>query len=155
MSFRRTAFALSCSTCTKVARDLACVSALVSVGLVVGAAGNGWAGESYGGDRRPVQDLREILLEAIDSPDGQARAVLTSGVADAITARFRAISPLFVDVTTLTRYAQPGCRRLRLSLWQEGVVLPGAVDANEPKSRSVSFDLNYCRDGLPPVSLAR
>jgi hypothetical protein len=48
-------------------------------------------------------------------------------MADAITKRFGATSPIFIDVTTEKRYAQPGCSRLKVTFWQDGVLLPGAT----------------------------
>lgn len=97
-----------------------------------------------------VTDVRVVLFQVIDAPDGQAHAVLDGEAAQAITAKFKGTSPIFIEVSTLKHYAQAGCRRLRLTLWQDGVVLPGA---QVPQRRSVAFDLNYCRDGLPPRSL--
>lgn len=123
-------------------------------GQVAKANGAERASEAGSGHRQPVEDLRVVLVQAIDAPDGQAHAVLVGASADAITAKFKATSPIFVDVSTLKRYSQEGCRRLRLALWQDGVLLPGALGTNGPQRRSVAFDLNYCRDGSPPASLS-
>ena len=92
------------------------------------------------------------LLAAIDAPDGRAHGVLSGPMADAITARFKATSPVFIDVSTERRYAQSGCRRLKVSFWQDGVQLPGEPG---PRRRTIDFGINYCRDGLPPRSLSR
>jgi hypothetical protein len=102
-------------------------------------------------ERMAVPDARPLLLAAIDAPDGRAHGVLSGPVADAITARFTATTPVYIDVSTERRYAQQGCRRLKVSFWQDGVQLPG-----EPGSRrqTIDFGLNYCRDGLPPRSLS-
>lgn len=101
--------------------------------------------------RIAVEDLRVALVQAIDAPDGQVHAVFVGKMAEAITSKFKAQSPIFVDVSTLKRYTQEGCRRLRLAIWQDGVVLPGS---DGPQRRTVAFDLNYCRDGSPPASLS-
>lgn len=53
--------------------------------------------------------------------DGQAHGVLTGEMADAITRRFGATSPILIDVTTEKHYAQPGCSRLKVTFWQDGV----------------------------------
>ena len=91
------------------------------------------------------------VLAAIDAPDGRAHGVLSGPMADAITARFKATSPVYIDVSTERRYAQPGCRRLKVSFWQDGVQLPGEPG---PRRRIIDFGINYCRDGLPPRSLS-
>lgn len=133
---------------------LAFATTMVSVGLAAEVGSGERASEAADASRPPVQDLRVVLVHAIDAPDGQAHAVLVGAVADAITAKFKATSPIFIDVSTLKRYSQEGCRRLRLALWQDGVVLPGTFGANVPQRRTVAFDLNYCRDGSPPASLS-
>lgn len=97
--------------------------------------------------RTAVDDVRVALRQAIDASDGQAHAVLNGAAADAITSRFKGTSPVYIDVWTLSRFGQDGCRRLRLALSQEGVVLPGT---QSPQRQSVTLDLNYCSDGLPP-----
>ena len=101
--------------------------------------------------RVPVEDVRVLLITAIDSPSGEARGVLTGQMAKMITDRFRATGPILIDVTTQKRYAQPGCSRLNLRFNQDGVHLPGAA---APQLKTVDIGLNYCRDGLPPKSLS-
>jgi len=97
-----------------------------------------------------VQDIRSLMVEAIDSPSGQARAQLVGTLPDAVTQHFRASSPILLAVTTERRYRQPGCSRLKLSFAQEGVHLPGLA---QPERRGVEVGMNYCRDGRPPQSL--
>lgn len=100
--------------------------------------------------RTPVPDARPLMLAAIQATDGEARGILTGDVADAITQRFGATSSIFIDVTTERRYQQPGCSRLKVLFWQEGVLLPGAKAA---RKQTMEFGINYCLDGLPPKSL--
>ena len=76
--------------------------------------------------RTPVPDARLLMLAAIQATDGRPMASLTGEMADAITRRFGATSPIYIDVTTEKRYAQPGCSRLKVTFWQDGVLLPGA-----------------------------
>ena len=102
-------------------------------------------------ERIAVPDARPLMLAAIDAPDGRAHGLLSGPMADAITARFKATSPVYIDVVTERRYAQPGCRRLKVSFWQDGVQLPGEPG---PRRRTIDFGINYCRDGLPPRSLS-
>nr|WP_038213254.1 hypothetical protein [Xenophilus azovorans] len=115
-----------------------------SLALLAGAA---WADEPV---RTPVPDARPVMLSALQSADGTAHGVLTGEIADAITQRFEATSPIYIDVTTERRYRQPGCSRLKVSFWQEGVRLP---EAKAPRKQTIEFGINYCLDGLPPRSL--
>jgi len=100
--------------------------------------------------RTPVPDARPVLLAALQAADGQAHGILTGAVADAITKRFGATSPIAIDVTTEKRYAQSGCSRLKVTFWQDGVLLPGATT---PRRQTMDFGINYCLDGRPPQSL--
>ena len=109
------------------------------------------AGAQTGSPRVPVEDIRVLLISAIDSPTGQAQGVLIGQTANLITGRFSATGPILIDVTTERRYRQPGCSRLKLTFAQDGVNLPGA---SGPERRTVDIGLNYCRDGMPPTSLS-
>ena len=100
--------------------------------------------------RTPVPDARPLMLTALQAADGQAHGILTGALADAITKRFGATSPIAIDVTTEKRYAQSGCSRLKVTFWQDGVLLPGATT---PRRQTMDFGINYCLDGRPPKSL--
>ncbi|MBI2749908.1 MAG: hypothetical protein HYX43_11365 [Burkholderiales bacterium] len=102
-------------------------------------------------ERIPVQDARPLLIAAIDEPSGEAHGMLVGEIADAVTQRFKGTSPIYIDVTTERRYAQAGCRRLKVRFWQDGVQLPGAP---APRRQTIDFGINYCRDGQPPKSLS-
>ncbi len=100
--------------------------------------------------RLPVGDVRTLMVSAIDSRDGAARGILTGRDAENITKMFQASGPILVDVTTVKRYSEAGCSRLRVSFSQDGV----HVDEKGPPSRKqVAFGINFCRDGKPPKSL--
>jgi hypothetical protein len=102
-------------------------------------------------DRVAVHDARPLLIAAIESPSGQAHGVLVGDIADAITQRFKGTTPIHIDVSTERRYAQPGCARLRVRFWQDGVQLPGVP---APRRQTIDIGINYCRDGQPPRSLS-
>ena len=106
--------------------------------------------QSTGGDRVPVTDVRVLMIAALDSPTGTAQGVLDSKDAESITRHFKATGPILIDVSTVKRYAQAGCARLKLSFAQDGVRLPGQ---SAPTRNTVDFGINYCRDGQPPKSL--
>jgi hypothetical protein len=100
--------------------------------------------------RTPVKDPKALMVSALMAADGQAHGLLIGDLAEAIGQRFKATTPIFVDVTTDKRYRQTGCSRLKVSFWQDGVVLPGA---QTPRKQTIEFGINYCLDGLPPKSL--
>ena len=100
--------------------------------------------------RTPVPDARPLMLGALQATDGQAHGVLTGEMADAISKRFGATSPIYIDVTTERHYRQAGCSRLKVVFWQDGVLLPGA---SGPRRQTMDFGINYCLDGRPPQSL--
>jgi hypothetical protein len=103
-------------------------------------------------ERTPVADARPLMIAAIDSPAGVASGILIGDAAEAITRQFKGTSPIFIDVSTEYRYAQADCSRLKVMFWQQGILLPGTTS---PRTQSIEMDINYCRDGLPPKSLAR
>ena len=100
--------------------------------------------------RAQVSDPRPVMLAALQSVNGEAHGILSGEIADALTQRFAATSPIYIDVTTEKRYAQAGCARLNVRFWQDGVLLPGA---SSPRRQTMDFGINYCLDGRPPQSL--
>jgi hypothetical protein len=112
------------------------------------------------GGRVPVTDVRVLMIAAIDSPTGTAQGVLTSKDAESITKHFKATGPILIDVSTVKRYAQAGCARLKLSFAQDGVQLPGQATPRETPSTSASTTAatasrpSHSREELP-VSTTR
>ena len=106
--------------------------------------------------RAQVPDPRPVMLAALQSVNGEAHGILSGEIAEALTQRFAATSPIYIDVTTEKRYAQPGCSRLNVRFWQDGVQLPnyGAGGVQAPRRQTIDFGINYCRDGQPPQSLS-
>ena len=86
--------------------------------------------------------VKQLLLMAIDAPDGKANGVLTDVIAD----RFRQASgstlPVLVEVSTLKQFRQEGCRRLNLRIRQEGA---------GKGQFGIDYGINLCRDGSPPT----
>lgn len=105
---------------------------------------------STSGERTRVPDARPLMLAAIAASDGKSMGVLASKEAEAITAHFAATSPIYIDVTTQRRYRQPGCSRLKVLFWQEGVRIKASIP---PRKQTIEFGINYCSDGRPPRSL--
>jgi hypothetical protein len=100
--------------------------------------------------RASVSDPRPVMLAALQSVNGEAHGILSGEIAEALTQRFAATSPIHIDVTTEKRYTQAGCARLKVRFWQDGVLLPGA---SSPRRQTMDFGINYCLDGQPPQSL--
>lgn len=100
--------------------------------------------------RTPVEQFAPLLRTALDSPDGTARGMLTGGPAAAISRQYQTSAPIHIDVSTIVRYRQQGCARLRVDVTQNGVRLNAAA---APGLQQLRFELNYCSDGLPPRSL--
>lgn len=118
------------------------------LGLLIWCASSG--AQVPGPSRKDVSEVKPLLVEAIDAPGGEAHGRLTGELVDAIGRQFQTSAPINVDVKTLVRYTQEGCRRLSVLIWQENVRLrPDAAGARQ----TVEFGINYCRDGLPPRSL--
>ncbi|MYM95912.1 hypothetical protein [Duganella vulcania] len=101
--------------------------------------------------RKAVVNPRELMIEAIDAPDGSAHGMLTGEMAEALKRGFGTTAPLRIDVTTLKRYRQEGCRRLNVAFSQDDVRSPGAPGGGP---RRIDFGIDYCRDGRPPSSRA-
>jgi hypothetical protein len=93
------------------------------------------------------QNLRSLLVQALQHPQGEAHGVLSGPEAQAIQRQFGATGPLRIDVRTVKRFAQPGCARLEVTFSQDHVKLP---DASAPRSQTVAFGINFCLDGRPP-----
>lgn len=100
--------------------------------------------------RAPVENVQTLMLDAIRSKAGRAHGVLSGAVADTVSRHFGTASPLYINVTTEKRFKQPGCSRLKVLFWQEGVRFS---ENAEPGTGSVEFGINYCLDGLAPTSL--
>lgn len=90
------------------------------------------------------------MVSAIDSRDGTARGILTGIDAQNITRMFQAGGPILIDVTTVKRYSEAGCSRLRVLFSQDGV---HTSEKGPPSRKQVAFGINFCRDGKPPKSL--
>jgi hypothetical protein len=100
--------------------------------------------------RQHVQDVRPLMIAAIDSTAGEARGILDGDAAQAIGRHFHSTAPILVDISTERRFGQAGCSRLKVAFRQDGVVLPGAVSGSR---QGVVFGVDYCRDGTAPRSL--
>lgn len=86
--------------------------------------------------------VKQLLMIAIDAPDGKASGLLTDAVADKFRETTGSPLPVMVEVSALKHFRQEGCRRLSLSIRQEGA----------GKGQFwINYGINLCRDGSPPT----
>jgi hypothetical protein len=86
--------------------------------------------------------VRQLLLMAIDAPDGRAKGVMTDAIADRFRQATGSTLPVLVEVSTLKHFRQEGCRRLNLRIRQEGA---------GKGQFGIDYGINLCRDGSPPT----
>ena len=99
--------------------------------------------------RTEVQDIRPLLFAALASTNGEAHGVLAGELGQTFTRQFKSATPVYIDVTTERRLRQAGCSRLKVLVWQDGVLLPGKTS---PERQTVEIGINFCRNGAPPAS---
>lgn len=90
----------------------------------------------------PSATVKQLLMMAIDAPDGKASGVLTDAVADKFRETTGSPLPVLVEVSTLKHFRQEGCRRLNLRIRQEG---------EGKRQFGIDYGINLCRDGSPPT----
>ena len=90
----------------------------------------------------PSATVKQLLLMAIDAPDGKASGVLTDAIADRFRQTTGSPLPILVEVSTLKHFRQEGCRRLNLRIRQEGA---------GKGQFGIDYGINLCRDGSPPT----
>ena len=90
----------------------------------------------------PSATVKQLLLMAIDAPDGKASGVLVDSIADRFRHATRSTLPVLVEVSTLKHFRQDGCRRLNLRIRQEGA---------GKGQFGIDYGINLCRDGSPPT----
>ena len=91
-------------------------------------------------------DLKQVLIAAIDAPDGRSDGDLSGRMAEFFKGQTRSSGPVRVQVRTLRKFAEAGCARLEATLIQDDV--PTKDGKRIPFA--VRYELNLCRDGQPP-----
>lgn len=89
----------------------------------------------------------QLMLQAIDAPDGAARGILVGPVAKKFRQTTGSVSPVMAEVTTLKSFRQEGCKRLNVRLSQSNV----PTTDGRLTEFGVAYELNLCRDGSPPT----
>lgn len=92
-------------------------------------------------------NVKSLMLGAIDAADGSARGVIVGPIARKFVATTGSGAPVLAEVTTLKNFRQEGCKRLNVQLKQAN------VPAQDGKLAEFGIDyrLNLCRDGSPPT----
>jgi len=91
-------------------------------------------------------DLKQVLIAAIDAPDGRSDGELGGRMAEFFKGQTRSSAPVRLQVRTLRKFAEAGCARLEAMLIQNEV--PTGDGKRVPFA--VRYELNLCRDGQPP-----
>lgn len=92
-----------------------------------------------------AQSVRDYMIRAIDV--GEVSGPLTDATATAWRQTTGSSAPVMVKVIPVKTFKQEGCKRLNVTLYQEGVPTKegGAIKAALP------FEINLCRDGSAPL----
>ena len=89
---------------------------------------------------------KALLMQALNAPDGKAKGVIEGQEADKIHAVTGASYPVKAEVSTIRKFKQEGCSRLKLRLIQ-----PNAPTKDGKRvDFALDYELNICRDGSPP-----
>lgn len=91
--------------------------------------------------------IKQVMLEAIDAPDGTARGLVVGPVAEKFSATTGSRSPVVVEVTTIASFKREGCKRLNVRLKQANV----PTKEGRMTDFGVDYGINLCRDGSPPT----
>ena len=89
---------------------------------------------------------KALLMQALNAPDGKAKGVIEGQEADKIHAVTGASDPVKAEVSTIRKFKQEGCSRLKLRLIQPNTP---TKDGNRVDF-ALDYELNLCRDGSPP-----
>lgn len=89
---------------------------------------------------------KALLMQALNASDGKAKGVIEGQEADKIHAVTGASDPVKAEVSTIRKFKQEGCSRLKLRLIQ-----PNAPTKDGKRvDFALDYELNLCRDGSPP-----
>ena len=97
-------------------------------------------------------DMRDAFAAAIKSADGKYRGRLDGLFADYARQTLKTDSAIFVDITTVARYARADCKRLRALITAPDLRWTDASGAG--RSFEYGYEMSVCLDGSPPNELA-
>ncbi len=92
-------------------------------------------------------NVRALLMQALEAPDGQARGIIEGKEADAIHTATGASDPVRAEVSTLKWFKQEGCSRLAVKLIQPNMPTKSGAKTDF----ALNYELNLCQNGMPPT----
>ena len=122
------------------------VNSVVAIALVLSSLTNPV------GAQAPQLDMRDAFAAAIKSPDGRYRGQLDGLFAAYARQTLKTESAIFVDITTVARYARADCKRLRALITAPDLRWTDASGAG--RSFEYGYEMSVCLDGSPPNELA-
>jgi hypothetical protein len=94
-------------------------------------------------------DVRALMISAIDAFDGRAGAELDGAAAQKIRdAIGEPKARILVEITTVKRFKQEGCSRLKVRFTAPETRLKTSDGGTQPMDWAMT--LNMCKNGMPP-----
>ena len=94
---------------------------------------------------------KELVLQALRSDTGSASGFINDSTADMIRSSINVPNTLiFVEITTLKKLKQKGCRRLQVKFTTPTPVIK--TKDGKAARLDIAQALNVCENGEPPIS---
>ena len=91
--------------------------------------------------------VKQLMIHAIDAPDGKARGYILGSIADKIKKTTGSSGRVSAEVSTIKSFNREGCKRLNVRLTQSDV----QTSEGQTADFVIDYGLNMCRDGSPPT----
>jgi hypothetical protein len=91
--------------------------------------------------------VKQLMVRAIDAPDGKARGYILGSIADKFKKTTGSSGRVSAEVSTIKSFNREGCKRLNVRLTQSDVPTSDGQTADFV----IDYGLNMCRDGGPPT----
>ena len=91
--------------------------------------------------------VKQLMVRAIDAPDGKARGYILGSIADKFKKTTGSSGRVSAEVSTIKSFSRDGCKRLNVRLTQSDVPTSDGQTADFV----IDYGLNICRDGSPPT----
>lgn len=91
--------------------------------------------------------VKQLMVRAIDSPDGKARGYIIGSIAEKFKKTTGSSGRVSAEVSTIKSFNREGCKRLNVRLTQSDV----PTSEGQSADFVIDYGLNMCRDGSPPT----
>jgi hypothetical protein len=91
--------------------------------------------------------VKQLMVRAIDAPDGKARGFILGSIADKFKKTTGSSGRVSAEVSTMKSFNRDDCKRLNVRLTQSDV----PTSEGRTADFVVDYGLNMCRDGSPPT----